>query len=473
MNFSEPIKIQNGQMKWSECGHLLASACGLRLTVWDAANLDVLQVFTTKEIIEFVEFSPDSNFILAANYKLGEVQLFSLDAEAEWIAKISEGLGGLSRVEWSADSKHVVTVTEFNVKISFWSLTNKSVSYIRNPKVLGRCVHYNKDASYGLVVERQGCRDLVNVLTTDDWSLVHQFELDTDDVGGVLWSPSNNSFVIWDSPLAYRLQVYSIDGRCELDFSAYQHQLGVKKVVFSESGELLAVGSFDNKIRIFSTITWTIVEELEHSATLHEGDPVTRRSVIYQEEDVPLEDLDARLALELGGVVLQQSRYSNLNERPLFLDFSKSDPKKGNIRVGVGCLQFSHCGRYLASVCDNLRTAVWVWDLNSLRLASLAVHKAPVKMLTWDRTQPRLAILTGGSALFFWTPAGCIVGRIPPVSRGTIGSITDLSWNARGKALSLHNKEAGILCRLRKPAAGNIEDDLDLEPSRDTDVSSS
>ena len=35
-------------MKWSECGHLLASACGPRLTVWDAANLDVLQVFTTK-----------------------------------------------------------------------------------------------------------------------------------------------------------------------------------------------------------------------------------------------------------------------------------------------------------------------------------------------------------------------------------------------------------------------------------------
>ena len=35
-------------MKWSECGHLLATASGPRLTIWDAANLEVLQVFSIK-----------------------------------------------------------------------------------------------------------------------------------------------------------------------------------------------------------------------------------------------------------------------------------------------------------------------------------------------------------------------------------------------------------------------------------------
>ena len=46
------------------------------------------------------------------------------------------------------------------------------------------------------------------------------------------------------------------------------------------------------------------------STSLVVGDPVSSRAVIYQEEDVPLLDLDARLALELGGgLMVQQSKF--------------------------------------------------------------------------------------------------------------------------------------------------------------------
>jgi hypothetical protein len=45
----------------------------LRLTIWDASTLEVLQVHSTKETLDFVEFSPDSKFILVACYKSAEV----------------------------------------------------------------------------------------------------------------------------------------------------------------------------------------------------------------------------------------------------------------------------------------------------------------------------------------------------------------------------------------------------------------
>ena len=38
------------------------------------------------------------------------------------------------------------------------------------------------------------------------------------------------------------------------------------------------------------------------------------------------------------------------NERPLYLDFTKADPKKagsGSLKIGVGVLEWSGCGRYI------------------------------------------------------------------------------------------------------------------------------
>lgn len=470
MNFSEPIKVQNGQIKWSDCGYLLASSSGPRLTIWDAANSEVVQVFTTKERIDYIEFSPDQTLILAANYKAAVVNLFSIDS-SEWTGRISEGAAGLIKVEWTADSRHVVTTAEFNVKLTFWSLSNKTVSFIRNPKSCGRSIHYNKDKSIAAVVERQSNRDTINILSTDDWSLLRQFETDTEDLAGLVWCPNIDSLVVWDSPLNYLLQVFSLDGRLEFDYSAYQYQLAIRKVRFSPSGKLMAVASFDNEIRIFSCLEWTLVNQIDHFHSLHEGDPLSCRSVIYQEDELPLDDVDARLALELGGIIIQQSKYRTVNERPLFLDFTKTDPKKGgNLKVGVSSMEFSKCGRYLASKCDNLPTAVWIWDLYTLKLASIVLHKSSVRQFEWDSTQPRLAIVTGGAALYFWTPLGCVVGRIPPVSRGTVNGITDLSWNKRGKAILLFNRDAAVLCRLKKKE-NKYQDDLDLEPSRDTDNS--
>ena len=40
---------------------------------------------------------------------------------------------------------------------------------------------------------------------------------------------------------------------------------------FSSSGKLMAVASFDNRIRIFSTLVWTLVHEVDHFPSLHEG----------------------------------------------------------------------------------------------------------------------------------------------------------------------------------------------------------
>ncbi len=63
-----------------------------------------------------------------------------------------------------------------------------------------------------------------------------------------------------------------------------------------------------------------------------------------------------------------------------------------------------------------------------------------MKELRWDPSQPRVAAVTGGSALYFWTPLGALVGRVPPVGRGEMGGVVEIRWNPRGRALALSNR---------------------------------
>eukprot|EP00092_Neocalanus_flemingeri_P003731 GFUD01004011.1.p1 GENE.GFUD01004011.1~~GFUD01004011.1.p1 ORF type:complete len:477 (+),score=179.33 GFUD01004011.1:30-1460(+) len=476
MNFSSPLS-SNGGATWSSCGQLMATCSPPRLSVWDSTRLEVVAVFPCQEVtqVDKLLFSPDSQLVLVAGFKAGLVLIFSVE-EQEWRGRVQCGAGGLAGVAWSGDSRHVLTLGEWGVVLTVWSLASKSVHYIKNPKMWSTAsgtVLYNRDRAYSLVVERREGKDCLNIFSTD-WQLVRHTVLDTEDCAGAAWSPYRDCVAVWDSSLYYRVQVYSLDGRCEFDYSAYEHQLGVKAVRWSPSGQFLAVASYDNKIRIFCTKFWTLIHEVEHSAALHEGDPVSCRAVVYQEEEVPLQDLDARLALELGGVYLQQSKYTALEERPVYLDFTKPDPRKsGTIKIGVGLVEWSGCGRYMGSRCDNLQTVVWVWDMENLKLAAMLVQKEGVKSLEWDPVLPRLGVVTGGGGLYLWTPLGAVVGRIPPVHRGEMEGVTELRWNSRGGAIAISNTKHTVLCKISDQRKREEEEsDLDLEPSREDDSQS-
>ena len=67
--------------------------------------------------------------------------------------------------------------------------------------------------------------------------------------------------------------------------------------------------------------------------------------------------------------------------------------------------------------------------------------------MQWDPSQPRLALVTGGAALYFWTPVGCVIGRIPPVARGNMAGVTHLAWKRKSKVVLLYNKESAVICR--------------------------
>lgn len=62
--------------------------------------------------------------------------------------------------------------------------------------------------------------------------------------------------------------VYSPDGRCLYKYQAYESGLGVKSVTWSPCGQFLAVGSYDQMLRVLNHLTWKTFAEFIHVSTV-------------------------------------------------------------------------------------------------------------------------------------------------------------------------------------------------------------
>lgn len=67
-------------------------------------------------LLQHMEWSLNSEYILCANIKKAIVQVFSVNYP-QWKCKLTEGSAGLQSVAWSPDSKCIFTIADFNVSI--------------------------------------------------------------------------------------------------------------------------------------------------------------------------------------------------------------------------------------------------------------------------------------------------------------------------------------------------------------------
>lgn len=63
-----------------------------------------------------VQWSPDSEYILAVMAKRGTISIFSMNEQQEdWSASIEAGAEGLVRAEWAPDSRNILCFSEWGV----------------------------------------------------------------------------------------------------------------------------------------------------------------------------------------------------------------------------------------------------------------------------------------------------------------------------------------------------------------------
>lgn len=126
-----------------------------------------------------------------------------------------------------------------------------------------------------------------------------------------------------------------------------------------------------------------------------------------------------------------------VGELPVSVPTHKPPTDKANPRLGVGIMEWSADGRYLATRNDNMPTAVWVWDITRLELASVMLTLEPVRSVAWDPVQPRLATCSGGKRVYVWSPEGASCVQVP--LPGFLCS--KLAWSPRGSSFLLSDRD--------------------------------
>ena len=80
-----------------------------------------------------MEFSPDSQYILVVISKRNQVEARAV-YEEEWACKIEDPILGVLNAKWSPDSRHILTFSDYQMRLSIYSLVDKSIQYIKHPK---------------------------------------------------------------------------------------------------------------------------------------------------------------------------------------------------------------------------------------------------------------------------------------------------------------------------------------------------
>lgn len=100
-------------------------------------------------------------------------------------------------------------------------------------------------------------------------------------------------------------------------------------------------------------------------------------------------------------------------------------------------MAWSANGRFLATRCDAMAQAVWVWDATTLALVAVLQQAGSVRELAWSPKDAQLAIVTGSPSVYLWSPTGASCVQIPLATFAAL----DVRWNPDGGSLIVADRD--------------------------------
>ncbi|KAF9941924.1 WD repeat-containing protein wrap73 [Modicella reniformis] len=260
------------------------------------------------EILRGVRFSADSRHIIVWEDSLLRLSIWSLESSRE--ISVQSLAHHHHQQQQRQQLQHVqVLAIERPKSMSKSAITSFSVppystlgTTATSAVGPGSQYAYNLrgDLQYLAIVTRNGreCRDHVSIYATENyWTKppIFTFGIATESSGGIkdaegiVWSPDGRYLVVWENPvIEFKIAVFSMDGRCVGSYVATQdsesfnngaHQIlsfggggmGVKSVCWHPRSKLLALGGYDQKIRMLNHSTWKSILEFSHPAHIKYG----------------------------------------------------------------------------------------------------------------------------------------------------------------------------------------------------------
>ena len=183
--------------------------------------------------------------------------------DAQWKAEItgaSSNLDNIANVEFGYTPDEILVFSDFQVKVTIWSLiTNRGVE-IRDPKALVHGYGYRLQTGHLAILSRATAHDTVILLNPGNHELFKSFDLPTIEAQGLMWSPNGRWLAIWDiASSGYKVLIYTADGNLFKAYvggeDAHNIGLGMKSLAWSPTAESLTIGDYNERVTVLSKKT--------------------------------------------------------------------------------------------------------------------------------------------------------------------------------------------------------------------------
>lgn len=298
------------------------------------------------------------------------------------------------------------------------------------------------------LAERDKSKDSIGIYFVGDWSLVSHFNVDTYDLTDIAWSLDNTSIIIFDNELECKQLVYSPTGNLLSSYEAYSGALGIRNYKMSPNGLNLAVGYYDNIVRMFNTKSWKLITELNHN-TLN----ITQDMgiVVFKEEEIS-----------------PKTKYSKYIECQL--PYKLQPPVGSTMLKGIGGpidqIEFSADSNFLATKSEAMPNALYVWQVNGLRLFTIILQLKPIKDFKWSPKENMLLIVTENAKMYTFTLNNVYIVELVSDMNNNFGA-GKVIWNSDGKSFIVSDKKQMIIGHPEIGDTGNEEQHIQEEPMED------
>ena len=151
--------------------------------------------------------------------------------------------------------------------ISVYNFTDGKAKQIRDSKTNDqKGIAFSKDGSFMAVLENGNGKYSVGIYFIESMEMVNMFPVDLWDPVQELWSPDSSLLVVVDNNVNCRLVIFNHIMGEVLRYEPYSFALGIKSIQFSGDSKFLAVGFFDEKIRLINCCSLTEIAALDCSS---------------------------------------------------------------------------------------------------------------------------------------------------------------------------------------------------------------
>ena len=390
-------------------------------------DIKKLEKIIFNSTINYIEFSPSSEYFLILLLKLQECHIKSVNKK-NFLMKIKEPIYNINSAIWSSNDNYIlISLNNYNALHIFSTkdeyenieeeLDNQNLDYkynknfkfvisnIKFPNLSTQGIDFSCGArEFFAIIIRKQIKDWVEIYDTSDYSLVSSFVCSTINADNILWT-KDNSFILVQENKNYdcKLFVYSLSGNLIHIIEPYKNYLGINKLNISPNGHYITATYCDNNIRLYHYLSFKLCKEIFPDNLII---PSNNNKYIF----------------EKTVILVENSKKDEINFEHLFdkkkklFNIENTFPKKisNNQNNTLSNFSYSFNSQYLAFVSIKFPHILLIYDITAFKLSFLIVFENNIIDFIWSPCSLQLVICTENEEkIYFFQPQRAKAFKLP------------------------------------------------------------